>query len=135
MPKREWAKRNKAGAVALLGAGATIAEVVHRLEIAYTHPEARKYYARLSRLDKLSEAWSKLDDFASGRSDSSGFVWPDPYEHGGKSFMPEVFDTPDREQIDARIDAANALRRRRQRLLADRFAAEDAAKRMQGAAC
>src|SRR5579872_2197596 len=51
-----WKRRNKQGALDLVDAGLTPESVKAALTTAYTHPEAKKFYGSLTRLDKLAEA-------------------------------------------------------------------------------
>lgn len=73
MAEKTWRSRNKAAALDLLGAGKTVDSVAKMLTVAYEHPAARKYYGTMSRLDRLAEAWSRLETFARESRNSGTF--------------------------------------------------------------
>lgn len=70
LTKTAWERRNKAAALDLLEAGKTHDGVLAMLDVAFTHPEARMFWGKesrsggIDRLDKLAEAWPKLEAFA-----------------------------------------------------------------------
>lgn len=64
MSEKVWSQRNKVAAIDLLASGKTTEAVVKMLEVALTHPDAKVYYHGMNRLDKLAEAWPKLEAHA-----------------------------------------------------------------------
>jgi hypothetical protein len=101
----QWRQRNKAAALALLAGGHDQAEILRVLEVRYTHPKAKPWYGKSHSLDKLGDQWPALLGFADESENVEGYVPPDPFEHGGKSWLPEVMECTDREEMNAQIHA------------------------------
>jgi len=111
----DWRRSNKRGAESLVASGVSAEDVVRMLRVAYAHPEASKYYGRLTRLEKLAEAWSKLEDFECGEDRNASRP---EFEHDGKSHMLEVLEVPGWEERDEQILADRERREAQKRSLA-----------------
>lgn len=72
--KKEWLAQNDAAARSLVEVGKTAEEAAELLTVAYEDPDARKYYGRITRLDKLKEHWHALVSIAEGPEETEAEI-------------------------------------------------------------